>query len=222
MAFGPIMQLKVGELDIRLAPIAREEVGAFVSPGMQQASVTHYLSRQYAPVLEDEQDWFDKVRKANTQVVWGIWVKVGDEWKIIGSTSLFDIQRKHIHQAISGSLIFDKSYWGRGIASHIHKARTWYAFKHMGLHRITSAVLHGNPASSKALAKSGYAYVYTERNYKFSNGELRHEDCFECLNPKEDFWKQWWHGDRVPKKSLEARKISREAMEWAEKNVTLL
>ena len=221
MTFGPIMQLQVGELNIELAPIDKESLAAFISPGLQQASVGRYLSRSVAPTLEDEQEWYEKVRTDKDSRVWGVWVREGDERKLIGSTALNGIKWTHVHQATSGSLIVDQSYWGKGIASSIHKARTWYAFQHMGLHRIQSAVLHGNVGSSKALSRSGYELVYTERNEQFVDGSLRHMDCLECLNPNEPFWAQWWHGERPPQRSKEARQRTREAMAWAERHVTL-
>lgn len=78
MAFGPIMQLKVSELDVELAPLTRESMAAFVSRGMQQGSITQYLQRTAAPLLEDEYEWFDRVRQQKDSLVWGIWVvKVG-------------------------------------------------------------------------------------------------------------------------------------------------
>lgn len=222
MAFGPIMQLHIGELDIELAPLSKEAMGAFIAPGMQQASISRYLGRTNAPVLEDEHEWFDRVRQQSDSVTWGIWVRAGDERTLIGSTALHDIKRSHMHQATSGSMIFDQTYWGKGIASAIHKARTWYAFQHMGLHRIQSAVLQGNVGSRKALERSGYELVYVERNEKFVDGQLVHMDCLECLNPAEPFWSQWWHGDRPTKKLVEARQRTRQAMAWTKENVTLL
>lgn len=222
MAFGPIMQLKVGELDIELAPIDKESVSAFISPGLQSATVGRYLSMSIAPTLEDEQEWYERTRADKDSRVWGIWVRENGERKLIGSTALNQIKWTHVHQATSGSLIADQSYWGRGIASAIHKARTWYAFQHLGLHRVQSAVLHGNIGSREALSRSGYELVYVERNEQFVDGELRHLDCLECLNPNDPFWSQWWHSERPSKKSVEARQITREAMAWAEQNVKLL
>ena len=223
MSFGPIMQFKVGELQIELAPLTKEVMGEFVQPGLQQQSITRYLGMTTAPVLEDEHEWFEATRKAYDKLVWGIWVieKEGSRL-LIGNSSLFEIQRHHIHQATSGSMIFRKEYWGRGIASAAHKARTWYAFQHMGLHRIKSAVLRGNGGSSKALSRSGYSFVYTERNEKFVDGSLRHLDCFECINPLDPFWQQWWHGDRPTRSNIEARDKTREALNWAAQHVTLL
>lgn len=223
MAFGPIMRLKAGDLLVELAPLTKENVTQFAeNGGMQHASVIKYLNRTAAPVKEDELEWFDHTRTDKESLVWGIYVIEGDSRVLIGNTALTNITSKHIHQATSGSLIFDQSYWGKGIASSIHKARTWYAFQYLGLHRIMSAVIQGNIGSLKALRKSGYDLVYVERNTVFVDGKLRHQDNLECLNPNEPFWGQWWHGERPTKSSLEAKKRAIEALAWAKENVTLL
>lgn len=229
MAFGPIMRFAVGELTIELAPLTRESMGEFIDlahgGGMQRHTVTRYLGRHNAPVLEDEYEWFDKARQEKDSLIWGIWVVKGSERTLIGNSSLNSIGEQgasgFIRQATSGSMIFRPEYWGKGIASSAHKARTWYGFQHLGLHRVRSAVIQGNGGSSKALQRSGYTYVYTERNDQYGDGELRHLDCFECLNPHDLFWRQWWHGDRPPAASLRARRLTREALAWAEANVTL-
>jgi RimJ/RimL family protein N-acetyltransferase len=233
MAFGPIMRFSVGELRVELAPLTKESMGEFVNlehgGGLQQRSVTRYMGMPSAPVAEDEQDWYDKTRTAKDTLIWGIWLvtKDGDTEvrTLIGNSALVDIGKDGhtslIHQATSGSMIFRKEYWGKGIASAAHKARTWYAFKQMGLHRIKSAVIQANEASRKALERSGYTLVYTERNEQYSDGQLHHLDCLECLNPLDFFWSQWWHGERPTKASREARTRTLEVLDWAEKNVEL-
>lgn len=229
MAFGPIMRLKVGELSIELAPLTKDVMSEFINlthgGGLQQRSVSRYLSMTSAPVAEDEQDWFERTRAAKDTLVWGIWAVEGKQRTLIGNSSLFDIGRvghtPFFRQATSGSMIFRKEYWGRGIASAAHKARTWYAFQHIGLHRIKSAVIQANGGSRKALERSGYTLVYTERNEQFDDGKNHHLDCLECLNPLDFFWTQWWHEDRPTKASLEARARTVEALDWASENVEL-
>jgi len=221
MSFGSIMRFVVGSLSIELAPLTKESMAEFVNPGMQQFEVRKYTSSHNAPVLEDEISYFDKLRGDKSTLVWGIWLIEGDKRTLIGISSLDDIKIGHIHQATSGSIIFRKEYWGKGIASAAHKARTWYAFQHMGLYRIMSAVIQGNGGSLKALSRSGYTKVYTERNEKFIDGKLRHLDCLECLNPNEPFWTQWWHGDRPTKVNLAAQTATLEILAWAEQNVEL-
>lgn len=234
MAFGPIMRFSVGDIRVELAPLTKEVLPEFVSlthgGGMQRRSVTRYLGMESAPVIEDEQDWYEKIRKAKDALVWGIWLLEESEGEtrrtLIGNSSLNNIDgdghSKFIRQATSGSMIFRPEYWGKGIASAAHKARTWYAFTELGIHRITSAVIQANAGSHKALERSGYSFVYTERNEMFAEGTLRHLDCLECLNPLDLFWSQWWHGDRPSKASYEARKKTIDALHWAQENVELL
>ena len=221
MSFGPIMRFQVDGLHIELGPLTKAILWKFISPGMNQISVSRYLERHVANTIEDEEDWYERTRKDATRLIWGIWVIDGDVRTLIGNSVLFDITHDHIRQATSGSLIFRKEYWGRGIASAAHKARTLYAFQELGLHRIMSAVIQGNGGSLKALQRSGYNLVYIERNTVFTNGRLHHQDNLECLNPNDPFWSQWWHGERPTKRSLEARQLTHAAFDWATEHVEL-
>lgn len=231
MSFGPIMRCTVPKsgLDIELAPLTSEAVQECISrqhaTNMQCHSITRYLGMSTAPVAEDQQEWFEKVRTDRHKLIWGIWLLEDGERTLIGVSSLDRIgQDGHvsfIRQAVSGSQIFRKEYWGKGIATTVHKARTWYAFTQLGLHRIKSAVIQENGGSSTALGRVGYNYVYTERNEQFSDGKLHHLDCYECLNPLESFWTVWWGEDTPPADLLDARKCTLEALAWAEQHVTL-
>ena len=223
MAFGPIMRVRVSdELLVELAPLARDIMGEFISPGMQQFSILKYLELGTAPTLEDEEEWYETTRKQKDSLVWGVYVLDGDERVLIGTTSIHNIVRKHMHQAATGSLLFRQEYWRKGIAKGIHQARTWYAFQQLGLHRLKSCVIAGNVGSAKALKHSGYDTVYIERNTHFVDGSLRDTENLECLNPNEPFWSQWWHGERVPAKSRVARQRTLDAFEWVSEHVTLL
>jgi len=222
MAFGPIMKITTPELSLELAPFTREEALVFLK-GFERHSVNQYLSAGVAQTKETEEEWYDNMIKDKRSRVWGIWIVDGNKRTLIGSSSLTDmILDKHIRQATSGSLIVDKAYWGRGIASACHKARAFFAFEQLGLHRIMSAVLQPNAGSRKALERSGYAFVYTERNEEFVNGGLVHKDCLECLNPADWAWRQWWGDDRPPRKNIEARRQTEDALEWARAHVKLI
>lgn len=233
MAFGPIMRFRVGDFRVELAPLTKEVMPEFVSlahgGGLQRLSVTRYMGMSMAPVAEDEQDWFEKIRAARDTLIWGIWIVEGEgeatARTLIGNSALVDIgsegHSKLIRQATSGSMIFRPEYWGKGIASAAHKARTWYAFTELGLHHIKSAVIQANGGSRKALERSGYTLVYTERNEAFGESRFHHLDCLECLNPLDLFWHQWWHGDRPPRRSSEARQLTSAVLDWAINNVEL-
>lgn len=221
--FGPIIELKTDTHEIRLAPPTREQMAEFIQDGgMQTHTVTQYLGRYAAPVLEDEYKWFERTRTDKSNVAWSIFVRKGEEWVIIGNTSLENISFETMRMAISGCVIFRKDYWGQGIAKHIHRARTMFAFEQLNLHAVRSAVMSGNEASFKALQGVGYVQVSTERNNVFRNGQLLHKRNLEMINPKPEMWRTWWHGDHVPAAFVAARVKTREALEWAEKYVRLL
>lgn len=218
MAFGSIMRVKARDLDIELSPMTRDDMGDFIRPGIQSANITKFLETK-AKVLEDEYEWYDKIRKDETSITWGVYVLHGTERELIGTTSLHHIKKDFFFDAGTGSLLFKQEYWGKGIASAIHRARTWYAFQVVGIDRLWSEVLQGNVASRRALEKTGYYGTYMIRNSKFADGRLRHMDRLECLNP--NAFQRWWHGDRPIKAAQEARKRTEAAMTWASQNVTL-
>ncbi len=219
MAFGPIMTIPNKNHTIILAPFEREDSLEFINPGMQQMGVTKYLSRRSAPVTDDEYEWYESIRKAKDNVIWGVWLEHNKTRELVGVTELMEIRYSHVNQATSGIQISKPEYWGMGIASLAHRARTWYAFEQMGLHRVKSAVIHGNIASRKALEKVGYTSVYTERNDMFVDGQLRHTDCLELLNPAETFWAQWWGSDTPGEEAAKARERTVETLQWCEKHL---
>lgn len=220
MAFGPIMRVKTDTgLKLELAPFNREQVAQFADP-FSRLSVTQYLSVTSAQTTETEQRWYDELIVDKNRFAWGIWV-VDDERKLIGNFDFREVERDQLAQATNGIAIVDSSYWGKGVASAVHRAALLYAFRYMGLVRVRSAVLHGNGASLASMEKSGFTVVYTERNTHFRAGKFRHQDNLECLNPDDWAWRLWWGDDRPTRKAVEARAKTASALKWAEKNVEL-
>lgn len=221
MAFGSIMRFDVAEFAVELAPLNRDVMSEFIQPGMQSAVVTKYLMTQ-AKVLEDEYAWYDNVRTSNDSVVWGIWIIHGDgPRELVGSTGLKSITFKHFSSARTGSVIFKTEYWGKGIASTAHKARTWYAFNRLGIDRLWSEVIQANTGSRRALEKAGYYVTHVKRNDMFADGRLHHVDQLECINPDAKVWKRWWGNDKPGKSARKARMRTMDAMVWAHNNLTL-
>ncbi len=222
MAFGPIMKFttKTG-LVIEMAPFTREEAVIFVD-GFAKHSVNRYVSTM-VQTKETEEEWYDKSIKDRSSCYWGIWAIENGKRTLIGNSSLSHITSdKIIRQAVSGIILTNTDYWGKGIASASHKARTYFAFEQLGLHRIKSAVLQANKASRAALERSGYVFVYTERNDAFIDGRQVHLDCLECLNPADWAWRQWWGDDRPSRKHIDGRKYTAAAIDWARQHVELM
>lgn len=231
MGFGPHLEVSVPQkggkaLTVLLAPHTKEAMPAFVQKGgMQQYSVNRYLaSKRTVPVLEDELDWFEKTRTQGDSVVWGVWVETAGELKLIGGIGLESIEHgpSGFVQATDGIVLFDQTYWRKGIASAIQKAVAWFAFTELGIGRIKAAVIHGNIGSLKALQSAGYSLVYVERNTAYVAGKLYHQDNLECINPLEPFFSTWWGDDSKAGDAFRARERTLAVFKWAEGHVRIL
>lgn len=231
MGFGPQLEVSVPQKDgealkVLLAPHTKEAMPTFVqNGGMQRYSVTRYLaSGRTVPVLEDELDWFEKTRAKKDVVIWGVWVEVDEQPKLIGGISLESIEHgpSGFVQATDGIVLFDHSYWQKGIASAIQKAVMWFAFTELGVGRIMAAVIQGNIGSLKALQGAGFNLVYVERNTAYVTGKLRHQDNLECINPLEPFWGMWWGDDAVTSTAMQAKEVTLAAYTWAKQHVRIL
>lgn len=219
--FGPIMRFGVGDLIIEMAPLRREDMPLFITDGgMQSHEVTRYLGRQLAPTEQCEYDWFDQVRGKEDTYLWGIYVVDGEERTLIGNTSLNGITREVMSYASTGCLIFNRQYWGKGIASHCHRVRTWYGCTQLNLVQLRSAAYDLNQGSQKALMSVGYVPLFTERNFGFVEGQFLSATSFGLINPLETHWNLWWHGDLVPEEFAAARTKSQQALRWVEDNVS--
>lgn len=215
------MSFEVDELRIELAPLKAKDMLQFVkNGGLQSLTVTKYLGMSMAPVLEDEYEWFAKARSDETTVSWGIYLVDGKQRKLIGNTGLSSINRDVMSYAVSGFLIFRPEYWGKGIASACHKARTYYACTQLGVHQIRSAVFDGNTGSRIALERVGYVPIFHERNRGFVDGEYIGATSFSLINPLEISWNHWWHGDEPSPEFIAARERTLEALEWGKKHIS--
>ena len=121
----------------------------------------------------------------------------------------------------TGFLIFRPEYWGKGIASHCHRARTWFGCTQMGLVQLRSGVFDGNEGSKKALERVGYVPIFHERNQHFVDGVFVGLTSFSLINPLNVQWNLWWHGETVPPEFKAARRRTRAALKWANTHLEL-
>jgi len=171
---GPTL---TGQL-VTLAPLKPEHLDHYVD-WFADPAVTQYLAQDLVFTLKQEEEWLDRISRSTSDVAWGLFA----EGQHIGGTAISQINWRSRH-AITGTVIGDKSWWGRGIASEAMALRTRYAFEELGLEKLVSTVFEGNPASRRALEKVGYQTVGIYRHHEFRHnrwwdvwiGELLRED----------------------------------------------
>lgn len=175
---GPII---VGER-IRLVPPTPEMIPNWLR-WIADTEVTRYMGLIYPPSAVMEQEWFDRVSKSDTDIMWAI--MVGD--RLIGSTGIHGIQWQH-RRAATGNLIGEKDEWGKGYGSEAVRLRTEYAFTQTSLEKLQTETFLENIGSRRCLEKAGYREYGIARRHFFRNGHWHDTWLADIL--REDWLKQ--------------------------------
>ena len=216
--FAPRYEVQVGELTIEMGPPKDKAEIELLAELMSNPKITRYMGVLSGFTPDDEAEWYEKVRTSKDDIVWTLFDITDGKRTVIGNTALHG-SKLSMKTFVSGFQLSRPEYWGKGIAGATHRVRTWHAFNREGAICIRSAVIEPNVGSRKALESVGYVVVGVERNIKLDDGHYENQLNLECINPNAGPWREWWHGDSVPKKFREARSKTQAAIEWVREEV---
>jgi RimJ/RimL family protein N-acetyltransferase len=168
---GPILR---GEI-ITLEPPKIEDIDTFRA-WLADLEVTRTLLVRFVPSRDAEEKWYERVAASDSTVIWSIVV----DGKPIGNTGIDNIDWINRH-ATTGTVIGEKSAWGKGYASEAVKLRTAYAFGELGLERLETECLAENVPMHRALEKSGYQRIGRRRRHVYKGGNWHDTILFELL-----------------------------------------
>lgn len=150
--YGPKIRVEYDGLGITLVP-ARLEWAKHYAEMMSSLRVNMWTNGLYGFTEADEREWLEKTAKDPKGVSWAI---LPDGCDLpVGNTGLHGID-PITGPCTSGIIIFDPTWWGKGVASRAHLARTWFATGMLNRWMIHSTVRDQNEASRKALERIGY------------------------------------------------------------------
>lgn len=152
----------------------------------EDPEVTARLKLRMVPSLEFEREWVRSGAEDPGSIRWTI----EHEDRCVGTTSIQAIDWQHQH-GTTGTLIGDKSVWGRGIARELMRRRADYAFTQQPFMKLKSSYLEGNEASRRAQISAGYREVGRLRREFYRDGrwldriltELHREDWERARAP---------------------------------------
>jgi|SRR3989344_308996 len=151
--------------------------------------VTHYLLRSW-PIMEQEEElWFDGLKKKDNDIVLAIETLDG---VFIGTMGLCGISWKD-GTATTGAAIGEKSYWGKGYGTDAKMALLDYAFNVLNLRKICSTVTAYNKRSIQYNRHCGYKVEGVRRRHIFKNGRY-HDEVLLAVFKKD--WLPIWKGYR--------------------------
>lgn len=138
--------------------------------------VTRTLGMIQVPGPNQEREWFERMEKSREDVVWTI----AFEDRPVGTTAIHAIDPVSRH-GTTGTVIGDRSVWGRGIGREAMALRTEFAFRNLNLHKLCSSHLDGNQASGRAQAAAGYREVGRRREQFWRDGRWVDEVLTEVM-----------------------------------------
>ena len=174
---GPVLK---GE-KVTLRPFTQADAEVFVG-WLADPEVTRFILLRYPPTLEAEREWFDRVSRDPAEILWGIEF----DGRLVGVSGVHRIDWPNGH-AVTGTLIGDRSAWGKGVGGESMRLRTRYSFTETTLHKLNSSYLDGNTASALAQAAAGYREIGRRREEHFRAGRWHDEVLTEVL--REDWLK---------------------------------
>lgn len=172
--FGPVIEGKL----VRLRPPRPEDVG-LITTWFDDLEVTRFLKLRNPPSAEMEKEFLDRMARDPG----AIWWAVEHQARLVGGTSIQSIDWKWGH-GTTGTVIADKSVWGKGVGRELMRLRAEYAFTQTPLRSLRSGYLEGNVASAQAQKSAGYREVGRWHEDRFVDGkwvdhvltELRRDD----------------------------------------------
>lgn len=159
--FGPELHGSV----VTMRPVATADAENFVR-WLADTEVTRYMLRLFPPSMEAEREWIERVGKSDDDIMWGIEY----DGRLVGTSGLHGVDWLNQH-AMTGTMIGDRSVWGKGIARESMQLRTRFCFTKLPLRKLISSYLDGNVASARAQAAAGYREIGRRRGSYYRNGQ---------------------------------------------------
>jgi len=158
-----------------------------------------YFLEAFMPMHEgEEEEWLESLSKRKpNDLVLAIETKEGEH---IGNIGLHRISWRD-RTAVTGALIGEKEYWGKGLGTEAKMLLLDYAFNTLNLRKICSQVLAFNGRSIAYSKKCGYVEEGTFRAHIFRNGE--YHDLVNLAVFKKDFERaraEWQEKQKSPAK----------------------
>ena len=165
--------LKIDGKRIYLKPLTVEYATKRYCSWINDPVVNKYLETKKATIEQLKEYIEEKYNNSNCLFL-GIFEKNTNIH--IGNVKLEPIDFKE-KSAVLGTLIGEKDYWGKGIASEVYKILLAYAFNNLKLETITAGMYKGIIGALKAVqhvgfkiwkeTENGYEVILTKKDFVF-------------------------------------------------------
>jgi RimJ/RimL family protein N-acetyltransferase len=180
-AGSPVLTIE-GE-HVALGPLRRDLVPLY-QRWMNNLGTMRTLDLPPYPItMEKEQDWYDRVSRAESDVSFTIY-ESETLWPI-GNTGLHEVDYRN-RTASFGIIIGEPECRGKGYGTETTRLMLDYAFTALGLHNVMLIVFEFNDAGIKAYQKAGFKEFGRRRECRLVGGKLWDEVQMDCLSTESE------------------------------------
>jgi RimJ/RimL family protein N-acetyltransferase len=194
-----------GLVHVSLGAMRREYLPLFME-GANDPEVMRGVILQPPIALEAELAWYDKMIQGE-DLIFAILLHEKDSvaYRYIGHTGLHDITWPNGF-ATTGTIIVDKSCFGKGYGTEAKLLLLYEAFRNRGLRKVCSHVKAFNGNSWGHLLACGYQQVGRRKRHHFYNGEFVDDIEFDVFREEwEPIWDAYQKTKSLPKLTREQR-----------------
>lgn len=170
---------------VYLRPLEKSDASACCR-WINDPEVRRFVSTQNFNSLLSEEKWIESSNKEKHEEPLAIVDK--ETHLIIGNIGICHIDWIN-RRAVTGALIGEKNYWGKGYGTEAKLLLLKHAFDTLGLEKICSEVLSINPRSKAYLEKTGYKQEGILRRHFLVDGKM--VDAYVMALFREDFYPVW-------------------------------
>ncbi|HRX03961.1 MAG TPA: GNAT family protein [Anaerolineae bacterium] len=163
---------------VRLRAIERDDLPLAVQY-LNDPDVLTYFGQLAPFTLQDEEEWYERMRHDNNVVNFAIEV----DGRYVGGCGLINLD--HVHRrAEIGIFVGDKTYWGRGIGSEAMRLVIDYGFDYLNLHRIYLRVFAENARAIHVYEGLGFQHEGRLRDAEWRHGRWLDMLYMSVLEPE--------------------------------------
>lgn len=156
---------------------------------LNDPEVSQFLRTRPPITLAHQTTWLKKMQQDPSSKVFAVFAKeAGDTFKFVGVID-FHHMDPITQETSSGTVIGEKTYWKKGIATEARVLQLHYGFSKLGIEWARSRTIAPNIASQRLLEGIGYQLVETKPGARIVDGVPQDELIYKLT--KADFYLKW-------------------------------
>jgi RimJ/RimL family protein N-acetyltransferase len=166
---------------ISLRPLEHSDLATSIK-WLNDAEIMRLLGRRHQLSMAEEEKWYDDYLKSGKSRIFAIEEENG---KHIGNIGIHNIDNEN-RSASLGIVIGEKERWGRGYGTDALVTILRYAFKELGLHKVSLRVFQNNERAIKSYKGCGFKQEGMMREQVFKDGRFHNLFAMSILDREFD------------------------------------